>query len=133
MVKQKHNAGFSLVEVLVAITVLAILFVPTCTSLLMSMNLNAGTEAMMRAEFAVSSAVEKLMAEGIVKPEDPSDTFYDDNKDGTDRFPDVTVTVSKDEGVHYYNVTVTSTEVDSVSVTTRIRSVEAVKEEVGTE
>ncbi|MBQ8621453.1 MAG: prepilin-type N-terminal cleavage/methylation domain-containing protein [Oscillospiraceae bacterium] len=133
MVKQKHNAGFSLVEVLVAITVLAILFVPTCTSLLMSMNLNAGTDVMMRAEFAVSSTVEKLMAEGIVKPEVPSDTFYDDNKDGTDRFPDVTVTVSKDEGVHYYNVTVTSTELDSVSVTTRIRSVEAVKEEVGTE
>lgn len=124
--KRKYNEGFSLIEVLAAIAVLAILFVPTCTSLLMSMRLNEGTEAMMQAEFDVSSTVEILMAEGI-----PDDILGEQETAEVylDRFPGVMVTVSKVKDAHYYNVAIASAEVDSVSVTTRIRSVEAVKGE----
>lgn len=106
--KPKYNAGFSLIDVLVAIVVMGILVVPTCTSLLLSVRMNARAEEMLQAQLAVSSAVEKLMAEGI----DPEETYS---------YPGAEVTVEETAEDTYYKVTVTSTEIDSVSVTTFIR------------
>lgn len=63
--KGRKNGGYSLVEVLVAIALLAIIVLPTCTSLVLSVRINARTDEMLRAQLAVSSAVETLMAEGI--------------------------------------------------------------------
>ena len=63
--KQKNNAGFSLVEVLVAIVLLGAIVVPTCTGLVLSVRLNEKSKDMMQAQLAVSSSVETLMASGI--------------------------------------------------------------------
>ena len=65
MMKEKHNGGFSLVEVLVSITLMASIVVPVCTSMLVAPRVNAKAEAMLEAKISVSSAVETLMAEGI--------------------------------------------------------------------
>ena len=113
---KKHNGGFSLIEVLVAISILAIILVPTGTGLVMSFRLNAKANQLMQAELAVSSAVEELMAEGISKVGDP----YDINSDGVDRFPDVKVVTKKYDNKPYYNVTVTSND-GEVTVETAIR------------
>ena len=105
--KPKHNAGFSLIDVLVAITLLGILVVPTCTSLLLSVRANNRAEELLRAQLAVSSTVEILMAEGI-----QPGVGYSKPDSG------VEVTVENTEELTYYKVTVTC---DSVSVTTYIR------------
>lgn len=123
--KRKSEAGFSLVEVLVAIALLGIVVIPTCSALVMSFRMNAKTDEMMQAQLAVSSAVETLMAEGIEfdSGENPVVNV------GEERFPDVTI-VLKSKG-SYYSVVVTSKNVDSVSVSTHIRTVAAATEEGG--
>lgn len=113
--KHKHNAGFTLIEVLVAITLLGIIVVPTCSGLLLSIHMNAKTEELMQSQLAVSSVVETLMAEGITGK---SEAY--DEAGGTDRFPEVKVKTEKVDGANYYNVTVTSND-GLVSVTTTIR------------
>lgn len=118
--KRKSEAGFSLVEVLVAIALLGIVVIPTCSALVMSFRMNAKTDEMMQAQLAVSSAVETLMAEGI-------EFDSGENNVGEERFPDVTI-VLESKG-SYYSVVVTSKNVDSVSVSTHIRTVAAAPEE----
>jgi len=113
--KGKHNAGYSLIETLVAITVLAIIVVPTCTGMVMSFQLNAKAHQLMQAELAVSSAVEQLMAEGIT-----AESAAYDIADGMDRFPRVRVETRQTLGKPYYNVTVTSNN-GEVTVETAIR------------
>lgn len=63
--KKKHNEGFTLVELLVSIVILAAIVLPTCTSLVLSYRMNAKTRELTQAQLAVSSAVETLMAKGI--------------------------------------------------------------------
>ena len=65
--KGKNNAGFSMVEVLVAIAILAGIVIPVCSSLVLSLRINAKAEMMLQARIAVSSAVETLMAEGVTE------------------------------------------------------------------
>ena len=134
--KRKGNGGFSLIETLVAIAVLGIVVVPTCTSLVTSHKLNYKTDEMLHAQLAVSSAVEKLMAEGIY-PDQVLDTpvegtgeNYGWNANG-DIYPDVNITVVQPSTTNqetgqeillpYYDVTVTSTVSEGVSVSTSIR------------
>lgn len=62
---RKHNEGFSLVEIVVAIAILGLIVVPCGSALLMSIRINEKAQQMMQAQLAVSSAVETLMAEGI--------------------------------------------------------------------
>ena len=107
--KGKHNGGFSLVEVLVAITLMASIVVPVCTGMLVAPRVNAKAEAMLEAKIAVSSAVETLMAEGI-----PADL-----DEYPDRFEGVTIDLISDEAT-YYNVVVTD-EFGLVTVNTSIR------------
>ena len=127
---KKNNGGFSLIEVLVAIVILAAVVIPTCSALVLSHRLNAETDKLMKAQLAVSSAVETLMAEGI-----PSGTESGDYAQG--RFADVSVTVtSKSEAIHtsgqnpqvvveyqYYQVEVSSDVNSTVVVTTNVRAV----------
>lgn len=63
--KNKHNDGYTLVELLVSIVILAAIVIPTCTSLTLSYRMNAKSKELMQAQLAVSSTVETLMAEGI--------------------------------------------------------------------
>ena len=115
--KQNKTDGFSLVEVLTAIAVLGFVVVPACTGLVLSFRVNARSEQLMRAELAVSRAVETLMAEGC------------DGGDYTARFPEVVVTATPDpdsgsDPVIGYDLTVTSQGGD-VEVHTYVRPAES--------
>lgn len=120
--KKKHNGGYSLIEILIAIAVLGIVTIPATSSLLTAHRVNVQAEKMLTAQLQVSSAVETLMAEGIVNGKD-----YKDNA-AKAAYPNVEIdaikaTESGGTELPYYNVTVTSTEEDSVFVTTHIRAV----------
>ena len=136
--KQKNDAGFSLIEVLVAITLLAAIVVPTCSSLIMSFRMNAKTEKMLQAQLAVSSAVETLMAKGIPENYNDLEAINADELDDAEakwwktidkQFLDVTITITKvgnpnsDPPEYYpcYNVKVVSKEDEDVYAETTIR------------
>jgi prepilin-type N-terminal cleavage/methylation domain-containing protein len=127
--KKQNNSGFSLVEVLVAIVVLSAIVIPVCSSILLSVRMNAKADDMLQARVAVSSAVETLMAQGITHANNQYDIA--DGKDGKqDLFPDVTISTTADPNETepaYYTVTVTDTN-QLVTVTTKIRAVEPVEE-----
>ena len=63
--RNKHNGGFSLIEVLVAIVLLGLIVIPISSSMLVAHRINAKTEALLQAELAVSSAAEIANAKGI--------------------------------------------------------------------
>lgn len=125
--KNKQDGGFSLIEVVLAMVILALIVVPTCTSLVLSFRVNAKAEALLQAQLAVSSAVEELMAKGIVdqKAEEAitNQHLYDivpSNEDNpeTDLFPDVKIAVTQDGDCYKVDVTDNN---DLVTVTTYIR------------
>ena len=103
---RKNNGGFSLLETVVAIAVLAVIVIPVCSSLVLSVRLNAKAGDVLQARLAVSSAVEALMAEGITGASEK----YDEEGDA-DRFPDVQVRTEggtdASNNTLYYNVEVT--------------------------
>ena len=107
------TAGFSLIEVLAAITILGLLTAPLCGSLVLAARLNARGDALLQARLLVNSAVETLMAEGI----------GEDLESG--RFDGLTVRAVQlgedDPGYPAYAVTVTSVAEPDVFVTTHIR------------
>lgn len=125
--KTKGDEGFTLLETMIAIVILGLVVVPTCSSLVLSFRMNAKADKMLRDQLAVSSAVETLMAEGIEKP---SSEFAEgdygnlgENEQGIieDRFPDVKIEAAKEENADpFYTVTVSRGE---VSVQTVIREV----------
>lgn len=118
---KKQTAGFSLIEVVVAIAILGMVTIPLGGGLVLSHRLNARSEQMIQARLDVSNAVESLMAEGIT-----------DDETYADRFPDVTVAVNDPEsGEKAYQVTVKSTSVDTVSVVIYIRPASAGASETG--
>ena len=135
--KRKHNEGFTLVELLVSIVILAAIVIPTCTSLVLSYRMNAKSEKMLQAQLAVSSAVEKLMAEGIdakraqdiiAKRQSETEAVYDfawdsvNNKfSETDDYPDVTITIDEANSSNDYYTLVVKDNDDLVIVTTCIR------------
>lgn len=101
----KRTAGYTLVEVIVAIAILGLMSVPICASLLLAGRLNAQGRAVMEAQLNVRGAVETLMSTGC-----------DKNKAGTadsDTFPGVTVNVEEveagGESLPYCKVTVFDT------------------------
>lgn len=63
--KHRNDAGFTLVEVMVAIVIVGLITVPMTSGLVLGMKTLARAEQMMESQLAVSSAVEKLMATGI--------------------------------------------------------------------
>jgi len=119
--KQKYNRtdGFSLVEIVVAITILGFVAVPMFTGLLFSYQLNQRSDEKMQAQLAVSNAVETIMAEGY----NNTDTAkYDE------RFQSVIVSppLEFDENGNEYEgsairFTVTSTHSSDIAVTTYAR------------
>lgn len=108
MKKKRVNGkeGVTLVEVLVAITVLGIVTAALGGSLVVSNRINSRSEQIIKDRLAVSSAVETLMAEGI----DTTGTTSDDGLE-------VTIDTTIDSTC--YKVTVKSTD-GEVSVETYI-------------
>lgn len=108
MVLRKHNqtAGFSLIEVLVAITILGLVVVPIGSSLVLSFRLNARSGDTLQAQLAVSSAVETIMAEGF----DPSIEEDYEEQFGVD------IEITDDSGAAY-GIKVTALDENSVKIT----------------
>lgn len=122
--KYKQDHGFSLVECLVAITILGALIVPTCTSLLLSLRMNDKAESMLQAQLAVSSAVETLLAEGISKASGETDPYTTALLDGiaVEVHTFVPQELSGNGNPPYYTVTITSNAEQEVSVTMAIHA-----------
>lgn len=118
--KRSCAAGFSLLEVIVAIAILGLVVVPVCSGLLVSARINQRSESLLQAQMDVTTAVETLMAEGINTSELTS--VGNGGEYTTDRFPGVTVTAEKAAGEKTFTVTVASTREESVVVTTTIRT-----------
>ena len=116
--KRKRNGGYSLVETVVAIAILAIIVTSVSTGMVLAFKMNAKTEQLMQAELAVSSAVETLMAEGI----DGTKTYA---------FPETDVTITEVAAMPYYKVVVTGKAAEGVKVETYIRAVEPTEPEGG--
>lgn len=108
---QKGKAGSALVEVVLAIAILGLVSAPICSTLMVAARINAQSRAVMKAQTQVSSAVERLMAEGI----EAGDTAEFSKPD----YPGVTLQRTKVESA-YCEITVTSAD-DLVSVNTAVK------------
>lgn len=125
--KEKNNGGFSLVEVLLAMMILAAIVIPVCSGILLSVRMDTRANDVLQARVAVSSAVETLMAQGITHESNEYDMVEE-----TDLFPDVSIeTKAEPEGADpasYYLVTVKDAK-SLVTVTTKIHAAPAPQEE----
>ena len=111
---KERTAGFSLLEVVVAIAIIGLISAPICTSLILAGRINAHSQAVMEAHLNVRTAVETLMKDGVTEASA-------DYRAGA--FPNVTVKTEKD-GDPYYHVTVKDNHTEPlVTVETDIRAV----------
>ena len=93
------NAGFSLIEVLVAMLILGIAVVPICQSIVSTVGVNVQSEALLETQMKVNSELERLMATGI----DPTD---DIEALGGEKYiktsdPGVTIKVTEEKPTYY--------------------------------
>ena len=94
--RKRSTGGFTLVEVVVAITILTLFVIPMLSAFNASFRLNAQTQRRMQARLRVTNKLEELMAEGY-----NSTRNYDDDEELTvDKLPDGKIKVSdKKEGI----------------------------------
>lgn len=112
---KERTAGFSLLEVVVAIAIIGLISAPICSSLILAGRINAHSQAVMEAHLNVRSAVETLMKAGVTAE---SDKYRESD------FPNVTVKTEKDGDNPYYHVTVKDNHTDPlVTVETYVRAV----------
>ena len=62
---KERTAGFSLLEVVVAIAIIGLISAPICSSLILAGRINAHSQAVMEAHLNVRTAVETLMKDGV--------------------------------------------------------------------
>lgn len=112
---KERTAGFSLLEVVVAIAIIGLISAPICSSLILAGRINAHSQAVMEAHLNVRTAVETLMQDGVTQP---SDNYR------AEAFPNVTVKTVKDGENPYYRVTVSDQHTEPlVTVETYVRAV----------
>lgn len=112
---KERTAGFSLLEVVVAIAIIGLISAPICTSLILAGRINAHSQVVMEAHLNVRTAVEILMQDGVTQP---SDNYR------AEAFPNVTVKTEKDGETPYYHVTVSDKHTEPlVTVETYVRAV----------
>ena len=112
---KERTAGFSLLEVVVAIAIIGLISAPICTSLILAGRINAHSQAVMEAHLNVRTAVETLMKDGVTA---------ESNNYRADEFPNVTIKTEKDGENPYYHVTVTDKHAEPlVTVETFVRAV----------
>lgn len=110
------TAGSTLVEVVVAITILGLVCAPICSSLVLAARVNQRSSQVMAAQLSVSNTVEQLMAEGVT--EESRDYM-------PASFPGVSIQTTAAADGPYYEVVVTSKTVTTVTVTTYVRATPA--------
>lgn len=111
---KERTAGFSLLEVVVAIAIIGLISAPICSSLILAGRINAHSQAVMEAHLNVRTAVETLMKDGVTEE---SDNYH------PDEFPNVTIKTKK-EADPYYRVTVSDKLTEPlVTVNTYVRAV----------
>lgn len=138
--KKQNNAGFSLVEVLLAMVILAAIVIPVCSGILVSVQVNTRAEDVLQARLAVSSAIETLTAQGITYASEDYGVV-----EQTDLFPNVKIitqgvlpaadsnesaqgeTTPEETMPTHYTVTVQDNR-GLVTVTTKIRAAEPIQE-----
>lgn len=112
---KERTAGFSLLEVVVAIAIIGLISAPICSSLILAGRINAHSQAVMEAHLNVRTAVETLMKNGVTEE---SDNYR------ADEFPKVTIKTVKDGDNPYYHVTVSDKRTEPlVTVETYVRAV----------
>lgn len=113
---KERTAGFSLLEVVVAIAIIGLISAPICTSLILAGRINAHSQAVMEAHLNVRAAVETLMKDGVTEA---SDKYRERD------FPNVTIETKKEDGSDpYYHVTVSDKHTEPlVTVETYVRAV----------
>lgn len=112
---KERTAGFTLLEVVVAIAILGLVSAPICSSLILAGRINAHSQAVMEAHLNVRTAVEILMQDGVTETND---------KYRADEFHTVTIDTKKVDGKPYYHVTVSDRRTEPlVTVETDIRAV----------
>lgn len=112
---KERTAGFTLLEVVVAIAILGLVSAPICSSLILAGRINAHSQVVMEAHLNVRTAVEILMQDGVTA-ENP--TYR------ADEFSTVTIKTEKVVGKPYYHVTVSDKHTEPlVTVETDIRAV----------
>ena len=113
---KERTAGFSLLEVVVAIAIIGLISAPICSSLILAGRINAHSQAVMEAHLNVRTAVETLMKDGVTEAND-------NYRPG--EFRNVTIKTKKDpDGDPYYHVTVTDNHTEPlVTVKTYVRAV----------
>ena len=113
---KERTAGFTLLEVVVAIAILGLVSAPICSSLILAGRINAHSQAVMEAHLNVRTAVETLMKDGVTEA---SDNYH------ADEFPNVTIKTKKEDSSDpYYHVTVSDKHTEPlVTVETYVRAV----------
>lgn len=113
---KERTAGFSLLEVVVAIAIIGLISAPICTSLILAGQINAHSQAVMEAHLNVRTAVETLMKNGVTEA---SPAYHESE------FPNVTIKTEKDNSSDpYYHVTVSDKHTEPlVTVETYVRAV----------
>lgn len=112
---KERTAGFSLLEVVVAIAIIGLISAPICSSLILAGRINAHSQVVMEAHLNVRTAVETLMKDGVTE---------ENNKYRERDFPNVTVKTVKDSTNPYYRVTVSDKPTEPlVTVNTYVRAV----------
>ena len=112
---KERTAGFTLLEVVVAIAILGLVSAPICSSLILAGRINAHSQVVMEAHLNVRTAVEILMQDGVTA-ENP--TYR------ADEFSTVTIKTEKVVGKPYYHVTVSDKRTEPlVTVETYVRAV----------
>ena len=112
---KERTAGFTLLEVVVAIAILGLVSAPICSSLILAGRINAHSQVVMEAHLNVRTAVEILMQDGVTE----ANLHYRESD-----FPDVTIETVKDGDNPYYHVTVSDRRTEPlVTVETDIRAV----------
>ena len=112
---KERTAGFTLLEVVVAIAILGLVSAPICSSLILAGRINAHSQVVMESHLNVRTAVEILMQDGVTEA---SKNYR------ADEFPNVTIKTEKVIDKPYYHVTVSDKPTEPlVKVETDIRAV----------
>ena len=98
--KKSNNRGFTLIDVICAVTILMLVVLPIFTGFLMAAKTNARMDRQLEARMTLQNLMEEIKAKGTVAVDEPQITlsFAKGNVDDTE-LPKGAYTITKEEGV----------------------------------